>query len=90
MEALPQRRQFNKGEHRIQIAHIRGPQLSLHLGSTRSSTMQPWVATGFVRPHGQQLIEALARSPVGGSTVPVDHALADVSAQLRSIVVTAG
>ena len=88
MEALPQRRQFNKGEHRIQIAHIRGPQLSLHLGSTRTTTMQPWVATGFLRAHGGEFVEALTRAPLAGATVPVDHALIDVSPQLRSIVVT--
>lgn len=88
MEALPQRRKFNKGEHRIQIAHIRGPQLSLHLGSTRTTTMQPWVATGFLRAQSGDLVEALTRAPLVGATVPVDHVLVDVSPQLRSIVVT--
>ena len=59
----------------------------LHLGSTRTSTMQPWVATGFLRPHDAGLIEALTRAPLAGKPVPVDHALTEVTAQLRSIVV---
>lgn len=87
MESLPPRRRFNKGEHRIQIGHIRGPALSLHLGSTRTSTMQPWVATGALRAHGEGLIECLGRGPLTGTAFEVDHPLVQVSPQLRSIVV---
>ena len=88
MESLPPRRRFNKGEHRIQVGHIRGPALSLHLASTRTSTMQPWVATGAVRRHGEGLIETLTRDPLTGTAFEVEHPLVRVSPQLRSIVVT--
>ena len=46
MEILPARRAFNKhGEH-IQLTHIRGSSLSVHIGSCRSSVVQPWVGIG--------------------------------------------
>ena len=90
MEELPPRRRFNKGEHRIQLVHIRGPKLSLHLGSSRTTIAQPWVATGFLRPHRGQLIESLTRAPVKGISATVEHPLTDVSSQLHSIVVADG
>lgn len=90
MEELPPRRRFNKGEHRIQLVHIRGPKLSLHLGSSRTTIAQPWVATGFLRPHRGQLIESLTRAPVKGISATVEHRLSDVSSQLHSIVVADG
>lgn len=47
MEMLPARRSFNKfGEH-IQLTHVRGASLSMHIGSCRSSVVQPWVGFGL-------------------------------------------
>jgi hypothetical protein len=60
LEATPARRQYNKFDHRIQIGHIRGPHLSLHLGSSRSSVHQPWVGTGFLTIAGNgQVIDSI-------------------------------
>ena len=48
LEILPARRAFNKyGEH-IQLTHIRGSSLSVHIGSCRSSVVQPWVGVGVL------------------------------------------
>ncbi|WP_200388263.1 NTP transferase domain-containing protein [Thiocapsa imhoffii] len=45
MESFPERRRFNKfGEH-IQLSHQRGDR-SVHIGSCRTSTVQPWVGIG--------------------------------------------
>lgn len=63
MESLPQRRDFNKFSHRIQLGHIRGPALTVHLGSTRVSTLQPWVGVGYLARHSKQpYIETIASS----------------------------
>lgn len=56
LECTPARRQYNKFEHRIQLSHIRGPHLALHIGSSRSSTHQPWVGTGFLTATRRQSI----------------------------------
>ena len=48
MMSLELRRDFNKFGPRIQLTHIRGPSLSLHIGSCRSAVAQPWVSTGYL------------------------------------------
>ena len=87
MESLPPRRRFNKTGHRVQIGHIRGPQLSLHLGSTRTSSMQPWVAAGYLRTHRDGLIEHLSRRVLPAVGVPVVHELGWISPQLLTVPV---
>lgn len=48
MMSLEARRAFNKFGPRVQLTHIRGGALSLHIGSTRSSVAQPWVSSGYL------------------------------------------
>lgn len=60
LEGLPQRREFNKFGERIQVGHIRGPALMLHLGSTQASTMQPWVGSGYLAPSGRGWVDTIA------------------------------
>lgn len=48
LDCLKKRRGFNKYSKNIQIVYIRGPQLSLHLGSCETSSMHFWVGTGVV------------------------------------------
>ena len=48
LEILPTRRAFNKYGQHIQLTHIRGSSLSVHIGSCRSSVVQPWVGVGVV------------------------------------------
>jgi hypothetical protein len=63
MEIIPARRAFNKfGEH-IQLTHVRGASLSVHIGSCRSSIVQPWVGMGvFERRKGAFVPRILGRS----------------------------
>lgn len=63
MEIIPARRAFNKfGEH-IQLTHVRGASLSVHIGSCRSSIVQPWVGMGvFERREGAFVPRILGRS----------------------------
>ena len=46
MEMLPARRQFNKFGKHVQLTHVRGASRSVHIGSCRSSVVQPWVGAG--------------------------------------------
>ncbi len=56
MEMLPARRAFNKfGEH-IQLTNIDGPSLSIHIGSCRSSIVQPWVGMGLFEQRRERYI----------------------------------
>lgn len=77
LESLPERRQFNKFGPRIQITHQRGPSLSLHLGSTRASTMQPWVGTGYLAPGNDGLVEHIASRLPDVREYSVSHSLDD-------------
>lgn len=47
MESIPTRRAFNKYGQHIQLSHVRG-ELSLHIGSCRTSVTQPWVGVGII------------------------------------------
>jgi hypothetical protein len=84
---LERRRDFNKYGPRIQITHIRGPSLALHLGSCRSACAQPWVATGFLewRASEQNWIECLSTDPLSLHSLlelPIEHPLRDLSPAL--------
>lgn len=88
MESLDERRRFNKFSTRIQITHIRGASLSLHLGSCRTSTMQPWVGTGVLeRLDGDvwqtRILNGRATAP--DALLTVRHPLEDIAPALRSI-----
>lgn len=92
MLALDQRRKFNKFGPRIQITHIRGAGLSLHLGSTRSSVAQPWVMSGYLEwdTAKSEWIERLANTdtwPKGTDDVVIEHSLGATFATLQAIPV---
>ncbi len=90
MEGLEPRRTFNKFGPRIQVTHVRGASLSLHLGSCRSAVAQPWVSTGFLewQPDAGAWLERLGSAlPVGVRDVPVTHPLLSLSPLLGSIPV---
>lgn len=53
MESLEERKTFNRGEGRIQISHRRGRGPQLHLSSCHTSTLQPWVGSGYLEADGQ-------------------------------------
>ncbi|MCX5969135.1 MAG: hypothetical protein NTV57_16185 [Cyanobacteria bacterium] len=53
LESLEPRRDFNRGNGRIQISHRRGRGPQLHLSSCHTSTLQPWVGSGYLEPDGQ-------------------------------------
>ena len=56
MELIPARRAFNKyGEH-IQLTHVRGASLSIHIGSCRSSIVQPWVGVGVFEQRNETFV----------------------------------
>lgn len=59
---LESRRAFNKFGPRLQLTHVRGASLSLHIGSCRSAVAQPWVSIGFLQwcPERGEWIERLA------------------------------
>ncbi len=96
MESLEPRRAFNKFSSRIQITHIRGAGLSLHLGSCRTSTMQPWVGTGVLEPDGaggwRERILNAADTAVAASLepLPVRHPLGEYFPGLATIPVRHG
>jgi len=54
LESLEPRRAFNRGEGRIQLSHRRGRGPQLHLSSCHTSTLQPWVGSGYLEPTGEQ------------------------------------
>lgn len=53
LESLEERRAFNRGAGRIQISHRRGRGPQLHLSSCNTSTLQPWVGSGYLEADGQ-------------------------------------
>lgn len=88
MESLEERRRFNKFGPRIQITHIRGASLSLHLGSCATSVHQPWVGTGVLEGDGAggwrpRIVNGAAARP--GAWVEVMHRLQGLSPALRRI-----
>lgn len=93
MESLDERRRFNKFGPRIQITHIRGASLALHLGSCATSIMQPWVGTGVMEGDGAggwrpRIVNACSAPP--DTHVAVRHALEDIAPALRTVPVTTG
>ena len=54
LESLEERRAFNRGAGRIQISHRRGRGPQLHLSSCHTSTLQPWVGSGYLEADGQR------------------------------------
>lgn len=94
MLALDHRRNFNKFGPRIQITHIRGASLSLHLGSTRSSVAQPWVTSGYLEWDSAKStwIERLANTdtwPADVQDIHLNHPLAELFPTLQSVPVLA-
>lgn len=92
MMALEARRSFNKFGPRIQITHISGATLSVHLGSCRTAVAQPWVSTGYLqwRPDRSEFVEALATASASLDallTCPVRHPLDRVSPALQHILI---
>ncbi|WP_428031088.1 hypothetical protein [Ancylobacter sp.] len=88
MESLEERRCFNKYGPRIQITHIRGASLSLHLGSCATSIMQPWVGTGVLESDGQgQWRPRILNGRIAGidGHLAVRHPLEEVSPALRCV-----
>jgi hypothetical protein len=81
--SLESRRAFNKFGPRLQISHLRGADLALHIGSCRSAVAQPWVSTGFLQWCAKRdaWIERLATAQRAGeplSVVSVDHPLTPI------------
>ncbi|MFN9547021.1 MAG: hypothetical protein ACK6AD_08130 [Cyanobacteriota bacterium] len=70
---LESRRAFNKLGPRLQLTHVRGASLSLHIGSCRSAVAQPWVSTGFLQwcPERREWIERLATGLAAREQRPV-------------------
>lgn len=88
--ALEERRAFNKFGPRVQLTHVRGPSLALHIGSCRSAVAQPWVSTGYLqwRQDRGEWIERLATASVSIKTMAtqaVSHPLLDLSPALARI-----
>lgn len=68
LDSLMHRRRFNKFEHRIQIVFVRGPELSLHLGSSATSANHFWIGSG--------VLERSANGRVMPRIVTSDHSFA--------------
>ncbi len=88
--ALEERRAFNKFGPRIQLSHLRGAALALHIGSCRSAVAQPWVSQGYLqwRSDRQAWIERLATAsalPAALHALPVHHALGAMSPALARL-----
>ena len=87
---LESRRAFNKFGPRLQLTHVRGAALSLHIGSCRSAVAQPWVSSGFLQwcPERGAWIERLATGAAAWEARPavsVQHPLTPVSPALRCL-----
>jgi len=67
LDSLSERRGFNKYGHCIQLVFIRGPSLSMHIGSCRGSNAHFWVGGGVVENRKGGLLETIvtARHLVG-------------------------
>ncbi|MFM7642149.1 MAG: hypothetical protein ACKO45_11455 [Cyanobium sp.] len=87
---LESRRAFNKYGPRLQLTHVRGADLSLHIGSCRTAVAQPWVSRGFLQwcPQRQEWMERLATGRAAWESrcmVSVEHPLTVVSPVLRHL-----
>jgi hypothetical protein len=87
---LESRRAFNKFGPRLQLTHVRGAALSLHIGSCRSAIAQPWVSSGYLQWCSKRdtWIERLATGRAAWdprTVVSVDHPLIQLSPPLRSL-----
>jgi hypothetical protein len=92
MMSLELRKDFNKYGPRIQLTHIKGASLSLHLGSCRSAVAQPWVTTGYLAWNSvsESWLEKLATHTLQmkeTQSITIEHALQGVSPKLNSILV---
>ena len=83
MESLELRRQFNKFSHRIQLTHVRGGSLSVHMGSCRGSVMQPWVGYGIVDKGVHRIVSDIALPDL--AVVETDH-LAKIDTKLQKMI----
>jgi hypothetical protein len=87
LDCLEKRRQFNKFSTNIQVVYVRGPYLSLHLGTCETASMHFWVGTGLVEVRRKRLLQHIASASVvkimeGEGRVhfvPIDSPLACVS-----------
>ena len=77
MESLEQRRAFNKFGPRIQLSHMRGASLSLHLGSCRSSVVQPWVGYGLLDNGIPRIVSS--RAALAVTAQPAEHVMASLT-----------
>lgn len=59
LDSLSLRRGFNKYGHCIQLVFIRGPSLSLHIGSCRGSNAHFWVGSGVLEERKGLLLETI-------------------------------
>lgn len=85
MENLELRRKFNKFGCRIQLSHVKGGSLSLHIGSCPTSVLQPWVGMGIVeqgkpRIAGRAVLQHQFRY-AAAETAPVSELLLNAAAQ---------
>ena len=83
MESLELRRQFNKYGQHIQLSHIKGGSLALHIGSCRGSVMQPWVGYGVIQ---QGVAHIVSQITAGYQTIPPTAAVSGLTPQLQQAV----
>ncbi len=55
LDSLTLRRRFNKYSESIQLVFVRGPRLSIHIGSCDTSAHHFWSGCGAIEVHGNRL-----------------------------------
>lgn len=77
LDSVSARREYNKYSDRIQLVFVRGPRLSLHVGSCETSCFHPWVGSGLLESVG---VEGVIRGRIlsyraiqSRDWVPVEH-----------------
>jgi len=93
VDCLQWRRKFNKGEDKIQLVFVRGPTMSIHIGSCRTSTAHFWAGTGVLETKQktpipriltqQNFLELLAQGELHNRSV--NTVLSDISDNYKSI-----
>ena len=62
LDCLEKRRGYNKYGDAIQLVFVRGPKLSIHIGSCRSSSMHFWIGTGIIERRSNRFVERIISS----------------------------
>jgi len=98
LDSLERRRLFNKYSEHIQLVFVRGPSLSIHVGSCDTAAHHFWSGTGVVHDRQRDLLQGIMSEPKIESQasagyvhdVAVETPLLEISESFSAVPVIAG